>query len=93
MDNPPELTRLRAAMDDINHRLTDILHERARLARKIGTIKHATGMTISDPEREQAMLLEMLRDAPTDGFSPESLEVILRTVLEVSRAVVASPRG
>ena len=63
MDNPPELTRLRAAMDDINHRLTDILHERARLARKIGTIKHATGMTISDPEREQAMLLEMLRDA------------------------------
>lgn len=91
MSNDPELTRLRTEMDGINQRLTDILHARARLARQIGAVKRAAGMTVSDPDREQAMLSEMLRHAPDGGFSRDSLEVILRTVLQASRAVVASP--
>ena len=91
MSTDPELTRLRAEMDGINQRLTDVLHERARLARQIGAVKRAAGMTVNDPGREQAMLIKMMRHVPEGGFSRDSLEVILLTVLQASRAVVASP--
>ena len=93
MSNAPELDHLRAAMDGVTRQLTDILHERARLARQIGAVKRAAGLNVSDPEREQAMLVEMLRDPPADGFRKESLQTILETVLAESRAVVASPGG
>lgn len=93
MSNPSELARLRAQMDAVNQRLTDVLHERAHLARQIGVVKRAAGMTATDPDREQTMLTAMLGDTPTDGFSKNALEVILRAVLHASRAVVASPNS
>ncbi|HIE71377.1 MAG TPA: hypothetical protein EYP98_15075 [Planctomycetes bacterium] len=93
MSNPSELARLRTQMDAVNQRLTDVLHERADPARQIGVVKRAAGMTATDPDREQTMLTAMMGDTPTDGFSKNALEVILRAVLHASRAVVASPNS
>lgn len=86
---PSELDALRAAMDVLNRRLVDVLHERARLCRRIGARKKADGAAAADPAREQQMLAALLGQAPADGFAPAELEPILRAVFAASRAVVA----
>lgn len=83
-----ELDALRAAMDVVNRRLVDVLHERARLCRRIGARKRAAGAAAADPSREQQMLATLLQQAPPDGFAAEELAVILRTVFAASRALV-----
>lgn len=90
---PPELEPLRAAMDVLNRRLVDVLHERARLCRTIGAIKQAHGAAAADPAREDQMLAGLLRPAPADGFSPAQLATILRAVFAASRDVVAATTG
>lgn len=86
---PSELDALRAAMDVLNRRLVDVLHERARLCRRIGARKKALGAAAADPVREQQMLATLLGHAPADGFTPEALEPILRAVFAASRDLVS----
>lgn len=86
---PSELDALRAAMDVLNRRLVDVLHERARLCRRIGTHKRVHGHTAEDPTRERQMLAALLGPAPADGFAAAELETILRAVFTASRDVVA----
>ena len=88
-----ELDSLRAAMDVLNRRLVDVLHERARLCRRIARCKRANGRPAADPAREQAMLESLLAQPAADGFPPESLAVILRAVFTASREVVARSTG
>jgi chorismate mutase/prephenate dehydratase len=88
MASDPELDRLRAAMDVVNRRLVDVLHDRARLCRAIGAWKRAQGLAAADPGREHEMLQALLRDAPGDGFAPAQLAAILQQVFTASRALV-----
>jgi len=88
MSNDPELAKLRQQMDDVNRRLTSVLHERAQLARRIGAVKRRAGIATNDPDRETVMLQAMLHDAPADGFSADALQTILQTVLQASRDIV-----
>lgn len=89
MSNTPDLADLRLQMDAVNKQLTAVLHERARIARAIGAVKHKTGSATVDVAREAAMLAEMLHDSPPDGFDPRALETILEVVLQASRDIVA----
>ncbi|MBK8100462.1 MAG: chorismate mutase [Planctomycetes bacterium] len=76
-------------MDALNSRLVLLLHERAALARTIGRHKRAVGIALADPEREAAMLQELLRaTTPTDGFPPAALARLLQAVFAESRALV-----
>lgn len=86
---PSELDALRAAMDVLNRRLVDVLHERARLCRRIGALKKVHGHAAADPTREREMLAALLAASPADGFAPAALEPILRAVFTASRDVVA----
>ena len=54
---PSELDALRAAMDVLNRRLVDVLHERARLCRHIGARKKANGAAAADPVRHWPIVL------------------------------------
>ncbi len=90
MGPPPELQRLRHAMDAINERLVATLHERARLCRAIGACKRARGLPAIDAAREDAMLAQLVRDLPADGFDKDQLTAILRAVFAASRDVVAN---
>ena len=83
-----ELHRMRAAMDAINERLVDVLHERARLCRRIAAWKRDHGQPAADPAREGAMLSALLRAAPADGFDRDDLARILQQVFATSRALV-----
>ena len=50
------LQPLRAAIDDVDRRLIDLLNERARLAIEVGRVKHAAGAPVYRPEREAEVL-------------------------------------
>jgi len=89
----PELNRLREQMDDVNRRLLDVLHERGRLARRIGSHKQSAGLAVIDPDREQAMLKTMLHDLPPDGLPRAAIVTILQSVFATSRELVASPES
>jgi chorismate mutase/prephenate dehydratase len=84
----PELHALRAAMDVVNRRLVDVLHDRARLCRAIGAWKRAHGQAAADPAREQAMLEALLAEVPADGFARDDLRTLLQHVFATSRALV-----
>lgn len=92
MSTDPELTRMRAAMDALNARLVDLLHERARLCRAIGAWKRAHGLPAIDPLREQQMLAAALADLPADGYGEQALGAILRAVFAASRSIVGEGR-
>jgi 3-deoxy-7-phosphoheptulonate synthase/chorismate mutase len=83
-----ELQSLRGEMDAVNERLVDVLHERARLCRRIAAWKRAHGQPAADPAREEAMLAALLRAAPGDGFARDELAAILRAVFATSRELV-----
>ncbi|MCB9877125.1 MAG: chorismate mutase [Planctomycetes bacterium] len=88
-DDP--LRALRADMDALNDRMLAALHERARLARRIGRLKRDTGAAAVDPAREQAMLAAALAAAPADGFPAPALTAILGAVFAASRELVRAP--
>ncbi|MFT4512996.1 MAG: 3-deoxy-7-phosphoheptulonate synthase/chorismate mutase [Planctomycetota bacterium] len=92
MITDPELNRLREQMDDVNQRLLNVLQERARLSRRIGSHKQNEDLIVVDPVREQAMLKTLLHDLPTDGFPGSALTTILQSVFAASRELVASPK-
>jgi 3-deoxy-7-phosphoheptulonate synthase/chorismate mutase len=88
----PELNRLREQMDDVNQRLLDVLHERARLSRRIGSHKQSEALAVVDPVREQAMLKTLLHNLPPDGLPKAALAAIMQSVFAASRELVASPK-
>ncbi len=90
MQDEGELERIRAAIDVCNRRLAAVLHERARLVRRIGAVKSARGIAAVDAEREQRMLAAVLRDLPPDGFAPDALAAIFAAVFAASRGLVAT---
>lgn len=92
MSTDPELNHLREQMDDVNQRLVDVLHERARLSRCIGSHKQSEGLSVVDAVREQAMLKALLRDLPPNGLPEAALATILGSVFVASRELVASPK-
>lgn len=85
MADDGELVRLRASMDVLNQRLAAILVERARLVREIGAWKRANGVPAVDEAREAAMLANVVRDAPADGFPTADLRTIWAAVFGASR--------
>lgn len=89
MSVDPELQQFRAAMDVINRRLVDVLHDRARLCRSIGAWKKTRGTAAVDAVREQRMLAAMVDAAVPDGYSRTELTAILQAVFAASRRVVA----
>lgn len=93
MQGDLELARLRAAMDVVNRRLAAVLHDRARLVRAIGLWKQQRGLPVVDPDREEAMLAELLQQVPAGGFPATALTRILRAVFDVSRELAAAGPG
>lgn len=89
MSGDPHLHALRQRMDALNSRLVLLLHERAALARTIGRHKRTVGIAMVDPDREAAMLQQLLAATmPAEGFPPAALARLLQMVFAESRALV-----
>lgn len=88
MHDDEELRQLRAAMDICNRRLAAVLHERARLVRRIGAHKRDRAHPALDPQREAAMFAALADHVPADGFPADDLHSIFAAVLAASRRLV-----
>ena len=78
----------RKRIDGINRRLLWLLRERAEAALKIGDIKKKSGMAISDPAREKAILNELagIKAAPLDARAVRSVfSAVIRETKRIER--------
>ncbi|HEY3449014.1 MAG TPA: bifunctional 3-deoxy-7-phosphoheptulonate synthase/chorismate mutase [Myxococcales bacterium] len=81
---PSDLTALRDEIAEINDALLDLLSRRAQVATDIQRIKSREGIPTYVPEREQAMIVDLVRKNP----GPFSNETVARLFKEIFRASV-----
>ncbi len=89
MSNPDPLAELRLKIDELDHRIVELLNARARVVVDIGKIKHQSGTPVYAPDREK-IVLERIRAANrgVGGPLPDScLEAIYRELMSGSFAL------
>ncbi len=80
------LAATRAALDDLDHRLLDLLAERGALVGQVLETKKREGLPIFVPERETQKVASFREAAQQRGLDPEWAEDFLRMVMGSSRA-------
>lgn len=83
------LTALRDQLDEIDHRLVQVLVERFRVTREVGRLKAELGLPPVDVAREDRILARLEAAARVAGLDPELLRGIYRRIFD---AVVAEHR-
>jgi chorismate mutase len=88
----PELTRLRAEIDELDRRIVALINERAELTRAVGHEKAAIGRrAIRDRDREREVLLRV--SIANAGPVPQAdLLAIYRRLIASARALEAAER-
>jgi chorismate mutase/prephenate dehydratase len=81
-----DLSTLRQRIDQINHRLLELLAERARLAVEIGRLKSANGDDIYQPVREQE-ILERLAQLNPGPLNSEHIRRIFTEIISACRSL------
>src|SRR5919205_3706798 len=80
---PKELEGLRASIDAVDEDIVRLLDERARLARRVGEIKHAEGLEIYAPARERKVL-DRVSLLSRGDFPKAGLEAVFREIISAS---------
>ena len=76
----------RSEIDEVDSELLRLLNRRARLAAKVGKLKRAAGLPLSDPERERAVL-RRLQQANTGPLDQRAIGKVFRRIIHESRRV------
>lgn len=74
----------RSEIDDIDQQIVRLLHCRARIVRKIGTIKAGSGLPSRDPAREDIVLKGIAR-GELEGLPASAVTNIFSEILRESR--------
>lgn len=83
------LSELRRQIDELDHKIVELLNARARIVVEVGKVKHQTGAPIYAPDREK-LVLERIRKANKEvgGPLPDGcLEAIYRELMSGSFAL------
>ena len=83
-----DLTTLRCRIDRLDRQMVELLNRRAELALLIGREKHRQGRPIHDPEREAAVITNLLA-ANRGPLGEESLSRIYRLIIRELRRLEA----
>ena len=75
---------MRRRIDELDRRLTDLLNERSRCALAIGAAKRRMNQRIYDPQREAAIVRQVL-DASTGPLTGSALTRLFERILDESR--------
>ncbi|CAN5625712.1 bifunctional chorismate mutase/prephenate dehydrogenase [soil metagenome] len=73
-----ELDALRAAIDDVDASMLDLLARRLDLVSQVGEVKGRVGLPIYAPDRERAMIGAKRDLASAKGVPPDLIEDVLR---------------
>ena len=77
----PELSRIRASIDNLDTALIYLLAERFKITRRVGELKAEVGLPPADPDRE-ARQIERLRTVARDAhLDPEFAEKLLNFIV------------
>ena len=76
---------LRAQISALDREVLDALNRRLELVARLKHHKEETGLAFLDPERERRMLAE-LRAVNVGPLSDEGVEVLLRALLDLTKA-------
>ncbi|WP_440053588.1 bifunctional chorismate mutase/prephenate dehydrogenase [Pseudoalteromonas sp. T1lg65] len=76
-----ELDEIRAAIDECDSQLVEILARRKSLTEKVGKIKQQQGAPLHVPKREASLIKARRADASSKGVNPDLVEDILRRMM------------
>jgi chorismate mutase-like protein len=76
-----ELTSWRKQLDALDFELIELLAKRFAVNREVRRYKDANGLSVTDPERERAMLEERVRLAEEHGIDGQFTEDLYRHIL------------
>jgi chorismate mutase/prephenate dehydratase len=81
-----DLNNLRKKIDDIDHKILELLNNRAKTALIIGKAKQTKQLNIHSPERERE-ILNRLRETNPGPFPNDVLKLIYEEILSASLAL------
>lgn len=79
----------RKKIDELDHRLVELLNERARAAQEIGKLKRNTNMPIYEPNREK-IIFENVRKANHGPLPDGELRKVYERIIDVMRNIQKS---
>jgi len=82
-----EIAFWRSVIDSVDLELLKLLAVRMDVCKQIGLIKQSTGISISDKEREEEMLLRRQKMAEMLGLNKEFVVEIMNTILRQSKEI------
>lgn len=80
----PDLRQLRAAIDEVDHQILELVAKRVRLVLAVGDVKRHRNMTVYDPERERRVLDRLVGDAP-DPLDAATVRRVFERLIDESR--------
>ncbi len=82
----PELHKLREKIDKLDHRIVELLNERAKIVLEVGKAKKNKQLKVHSQEREKA-ILRKLQESNPGPFPNETLKLIYEEIISASVAL------
>lgn len=80
-----ELARLRDRIEEADREIVRIVARRVELARQVGAVKHAAGLSALDPAREAAVIRRVSEVAREEGAPEEDVRYLFWHIIGMSR--------
>lgn len=84
--SPDDLGPWRERIDAIDEAVIHLLNERAAYAAEIGHLKHALGIPVYAPKREEEVLANVLRANP-GPLPPEAVRRLFERIIDETRSL------
>lgn len=83
---PSDLATARAAIDDLDNQIVDLLIQRFIVTRSVGKLKRVQSLSPRDRAREKQLLLRLRTRAEAGGLDPSFLESLYHLIITEVRA-------
>ena len=86
-----ELTGLRDEIERIDRAIVMLISERVQIARRVGSVKRASGLPMLDPAREATIIRRSVHLAREAGLEEEDVREIFWHLVGLSRRAQLTP--